>query len=259
MRVREKRFESFFKDSVYLFYKNHLYNFLVRRHVVRKNLRGSRFQTILELGCGTSPMLDTSVRAVQTDLSWQALSFLRLSSKNGKDLRPVACDATHLPFRDEAFDCVICSEVIEHIEEDELALQEIARIVKRGGELILTCPLHQKYFGFDDRLVGHYRRYELPELTNRLTEMGFQDCRSNSVLGLLEKQVMDKVAKLWVFLKGRKGEDRPLGLGTQILAWLFLPFYLLINYALAAAVTAQAQITSLEKTVTVCLRCRKTT
>lgn len=257
MKVRERRFETFFQDPLYLLYKNHLYNYLARRHVIRRSLRGSRFKTILELGCGTSPMLDASAETIQTDVSWQALSVLKSASQNGKSLRPIACNATRLPFLDESFECVICSEVLEHIEQDQIVLQEIFRVMKPGGELILTCPLHQRYFGFDDHFVGHYRRYEAASLTQRLSEIGFKNHRSRPVLGPLEKQIMERVSQLFALFKGRKTEAAPPGVLMQVLALIFFPFYLCLNDLLAILTFGQAQIVPLEKVVTLCIRCQK--
>lgn len=62
------------------------------------------------------------------------------------DLEPLfetclALDANDpLPFKDEAFDVIWCSEVIEHLREPETVLNELRRVTRRGGQLILTTP-----------------------------------------------------------------------------------------------------------------------
>jgi SAM-dependent methyltransferase len=52
----------------------------------------------------------------------------------------VQADAYHLPFRDEAFDVVLCAEVLEHMHSPALALREFRRVLRSGGKLLLTTP-----------------------------------------------------------------------------------------------------------------------
>ena len=49
-------------------------------------------------------------------------------------------DATHLPFADGAFDRVIASEVMEHIDDDVAALAELTRVLRPGGTIAITVP-----------------------------------------------------------------------------------------------------------------------
>ena len=49
-------------------------------------------------------------------------------------------DALHLPFADGTFDRVICSEVLEHIPDDEAAMAELSRVLAPGGTMAITVP-----------------------------------------------------------------------------------------------------------------------
>jgi SAM-dependent methyltransferase len=49
-------------------------------------------------------------------------------------------DATRLPFADNTFDCIVTSEVLEHIQNDVAALHELSRVLKPGGVLAATVP-----------------------------------------------------------------------------------------------------------------------
>jgi SAM-dependent methyltransferase len=69
----------------------------------------------------------------------------------GLDIRPgpevdVVGDAHNLPFENEKFDNILCTEVLEHLHSPHLAIAEMRRVLKRGGKLILTArfiyPLH---------------------------------------------------------------------------------------------------------------------
>lgn len=64
----------------------------------------------------------------------------------------VISDLTHLPFGQSTFDAVLCTQVLEHVSEPLLVLQEIARVLKPGGRLFLSAPQswpqHQKPYDF---------------------------------------------------------------------------------------------------------------
>ncbi len=258
-KLSSATFEVFFEDPLYLLYKNHLYNFLVRRFIIRRRLKEKKFKKILELGCGISPILEAGEGIIQTDFSHQALRHLNAQTRNGTAFRGINCDATRLPFTDEAFDGIICSEVIEHIEEDEKALGEMSRILRRGGELFLTCPMHQTYFGFDDELVGHYRRYETEDLQSRLSRCGLKEIKTSPVLGPLEKWIMKPLARIFAGQKKKGGAGKSPSRAVRFIAWTALPFYIVFNYLLAIVVYFQAQKVSLDKAVTVCFHYQKRT
>jgi SAM-dependent methyltransferase len=52
----------------------------------------------------------------------------------------IISDICHIPRKDEFFDAILCTEVLEHIIEPELAIMELARLLKPGGKLFLTAP-----------------------------------------------------------------------------------------------------------------------
>lgn len=52
----------------------------------------------------------------------------------------IVSDIVDIPVKDREFDAVLCSEVLEHIPNPDLAIREFARVMKSGGELILTAP-----------------------------------------------------------------------------------------------------------------------
>ena len=252
---KNQTFEAFFENPIYLLYKNHLYNFLCRRRAIRQRFDGNQSKQILELGCGTSPMLEAAQGAIRTDFSWRALAFLKSHSRRGDKTRMAALDATRLPFTDHSLDCVISSEMLEHIERDDEVLKEIHRVLKPVGQLLLTCPVRPELFGFDDQFVGHYRRYDVDTLLHQLSEKGFGNFQVFSVLGPLEKQMMEKAIRVFSYFK--KGEESSSGFRIRPLAWIFFPFYKVANSLLACLVQFEARLIPLQKAVTVLIRCEK--
>jgi len=90
-------------------------------------------------------------------------------------------DALALPFADETFDRVICSEVLEHIPNDLGAMAELARVLRRGGTMAITVPrrgperinwaLSEAYHSVPG---GHIRIYSRRVLEGRLTSVGLR-------------------------------------------------------------------------------------
>lgn len=68
-------------------------------------------------------------------------------------------DITEIPVVDGYFDCVLCTEVLEHIPEPERAIKEFSRILKRGGTLILTAPLGSGIHMAPYHYYGGFSRY----------------------------------------------------------------------------------------------------
>jgi SAM-dependent methyltransferase len=183
----ENRFDDFFQEPVYLSLKNHLYNYQVRKRAVRECLRGQGEGMTLEVGSGISPISPATERTVYTELSFSALRFLKAQQGAGQY---VVADATMLPFKERAFQNIVCSEVLEHIEDDLGAVAEMAAALEKGGRLIVTFPHRRDFFAVDDRFVGHHRRYELQEMLGILEKSGLRTLSVGKVLGPLEKITM---------------------------------------------------------------------
>lgn len=234
------RFDDFFADDAYVALKNHLYNYLLRRHAVRKHLHTERGEWILEVGTGLSPIAEASDRIVYSELSFQAIRTLKESQDRGHF---VVTDATHLPFKRASFSRVIASEVLEHIPDDRLALREIASVMKTGGSLIVTFPHRRAYFAVDDRFANHLRRYELEEMKTRLDEAGLKTIEIEKVLGPLEKvTMMAFIASIPLFEYFRKENKNGIkGKGAMVSGFVVFAFRS-INRLFAALVWLDARM-----------------
>ena len=94
----------------------------------------------------------------------------------------------------EQFDTVVCLNVLEHIENDLFALQQMHNVLAPGGKLALLVPSHQFLYGEFDRAVGHFRRYERRGLRKLLERAGFQ---------VSETKFFSMAAMLPWFINGR--------------------------------------------------------
>jgi dolichol-phosphate mannosyltransferase len=140
-----------------------------RRHRIITRL-GAGLGHVLDVGCGSSRILASSTDVVGLDIQ---LHKLRYGRRFGKPL--VHGSIFALPFADASFDGVICSEVIEHIPAEERPFDELARVLKTGGRLILGTPDYDRWQwrllewiygrvspgGYADEHITHYSRANL--------------------------------------------------------------------------------------------------
>jgi len=146
-----------------------------RRHrIITFWVRGS--SRVLDVGCGSSMIIQSLNNAVGMDLSMGKMRFLR---RLGIPL--LRASAFALPFKDESFDCVINSQVIEHIPYDEMLFSEMRRVLRPGGKLVIGTPDYatlgwnviEPIYGFlmpggyRDEHITHYTRQSLTDILVR--------------------------------------------------------------------------------------------
>jgi len=187
IRSATNNFDSFFEERKYITFKNHLYNYLLRKRAVEKALQDDEPELILEVGSGISPVMTLARSIIYSDLSFTAMKALKQSLGKGWY---VVADGMQLPFKSGVFSHTVSSEVLEHLDDDQGAINEMARVMMPDGHSIVTFPHKKFYFANDDRFVNHYRRYELNDMIDRLNRAGLHHVRIQKILGPLEKATM---------------------------------------------------------------------
>ena len=102
------------------------------------------------------------------DLSEDALRLCQEKNPG----RMIKGDITRLPFPDGQADLVLATDVIEHVDDDRAAIQEIARVLKPGGTVLVAVPAFALLWGLQDEVAGHKRRYRKTEVKRMLSEAG---------------------------------------------------------------------------------------
>jgi len=117
---------------------------------ITPNLIGKK---ILDVGCGTGILLEKFIKnnaCIGIDSNNASLVIV---AKKGIITKLVDLEKK-LPFKDNEFDLVICKDVLEFIFSAELLLNELARITKKGGTLLLHVPNEFNFFDLTSLLFG---------------------------------------------------------------------------------------------------------
>jgi len=234
-------FEIFYQNANYRKHKRLLFNYLLRKAVISGELTtaGGR---ILDVGSGIAPMTPVLQSALLGDTSPTGMKIMR-----EEGYRCAVLDLTHLGLQSGSFDTVVCSEVIEHIEADGAAIEEIARGLRPGGTLLLTVPLHRYYWSVDDNEVGHQRRYNPATLRRRLEAAGLRVEKAASIGSPFER--IATIAALLAFRRMQQSNssiDRQPG-----------RVFTLANRTAAALLRAAAVVTPLKLSSIGMFVCRK--
>lgn len=132
-----------------------------------------RLGKVLDVGCGTGALLDELAPLCDelwgADLSPTAIEFCR---RRGHE-RLLVADAQHVPLPDASFDAVTAVGIIEHLDDDAGFLDEMRRLLKPGGTLVLLTSSFQFLWSMHDVANEHRRRYTLRQLRGLAERSGF--------------------------------------------------------------------------------------
>jgi SAM-dependent methyltransferase len=81
-------------------------------------------------------------------------------------------DVCALPFGDGCFDLVMATDIVEHVDNDQAALDEIVRVLAPGGRALVTVPAFQALWGTQDEIGMHKRRYVKECIKGLVTNAG---------------------------------------------------------------------------------------
>ncbi|MGI9005939.1 MAG: class I SAM-dependent methyltransferase [Streptosporangiaceae bacterium] len=201
---------------------------------------------VLDLGCGggrhafEAGRRGARVVALDTDgaeLERVTATFAAMAQAgelpDGAAGRAVTGDATAIPFPDGAFDRVIAAEVLEHLPADQVAMYEIARVLRPGGMAAVTVPawlpericwrLSDDYHNVEG---GHIRIFTRRELDAKLTRSGLTVTGHHHAHGLHSPYWWVKCAV------GVRNDDHPLASAYhKILVWDIMRKPALTRYA----------------------------
>lgn len=162
--------------------ENHRFNDWMYNQI--KTRLEEKMGNILEVGSGLGTFsekifrdMGSSSHLMLTDFSTRYVQSLKTRYSSFQN---VSVDRMDLNNREEyskigygKYDSIIALNVLEHVRDDVLALQELYKMLKNGGILIVLVPCHKFLFNVIDEKLGHYRRYTKKELLCKINETNF--------------------------------------------------------------------------------------
>ena len=155
---------------------------------------------VLDIGCGDGTL--TFQLAQRSDRVWgvdDSLLPLRLARSQfeqrprGRTPLVANADARRLPFSDESFDCVVLADVIEHIDAPEAVMNEAHRVLRRGGQILLTTPRRRGSTPLHEYHCHEYTGAELRDLLRlRFGDVEIRVFQPIAVSRLYEQRVLGR-------------------------------------------------------------------
>lgn len=137
-------------------------------------------ENILEVGCGIGNLTRFLLSHRKVGISDVNEKYLQIAEEKFRghpnlkeiflwDIRQKAPENLFTPF-----DTIVCSNVLEHLEEDETVLRNFYHFLPYGGRLILLVPALKGLYNRLDRELGHIRRYSRKELAQKISNSGLK-------------------------------------------------------------------------------------
>ena len=162
-------------DNLYQREEKHFW-FLSRKEFILENMQKyiSKDKEIMEVGAGTGNVSRYIFKHGYKNISVGEMHLRGLNYAQKYGIKKCyQFDLLDTPFENE-FDVICMFDVLEHIDNDSLALENIHKSLKKDGKIVLTVPSHMWLWNRDDKRSGHKRRYIKKELVDKLEKNGFE-------------------------------------------------------------------------------------
>ena len=140
---------------------------------IKPYLSGTTLEVGAGIGSNIRDLLDLP-HLVATDADPEYVRLLESAFAGRRRVEVVQWDVTQQPPMLPTIDTVLCSNVLEHIENEAEALQNMQRVLKPGGRLVLVLPADERLFGTVDVAIEHFRRYDIATFVDRLERSGLE-------------------------------------------------------------------------------------
>ena len=152
--------------------------FDARKHITFDLIRktsGDIYSKILDVGCGGGILIKFLKENGFKDIYGIDISNKAIKICKKRGIKNVFIgDCTKMRFDKNMFDIIIAGDILEHIKNEDIALNEFNRVLKKNGKLIVFVPAFNFLWSQHDELCHHYRRYSKYTLMNALKKANFK-------------------------------------------------------------------------------------
>lgn len=138
----------------------------------KSSIKNTENTRVLDFGCGSGYFIGELQNKIPNsygiDMSDEAIDFGK--SKGVKNLSVLK--ENKIDFPNNYFDYVFSMDVLEHLEDEKWAIEEISRVLKVNGKFVIMVPAYMFLWGVQDEVAHHYRRYTLKKLTKLVMKNG---------------------------------------------------------------------------------------
>lgn len=199
-----------------------------RREVITRLIKRANGRMALDIGCGSGVysrnLALKGYEVTSLDISKSYVKSTRELTKN-YPTHFVIADAQWLPFKDDAFDAVLCSEVLEHLLYPLIAIREIRRVARIGSDIYMSVPSAYSLTEKILRFLGdkeHLHCFSPTFITRLLEEYSMSPTNTRScnffIYYFRMLPLAQKLYKTWITLDELLGKT-PL---IMYLGWCFV-------------------------------------
>lgn len=155
--------------------RNHWF-FRARNQIILNHIdsliKNKKDLRILNVGVATghtSELLSTYGKVKSIEYDEDCFEFTK---NNVASIDLIHGSILELPFEDNSYDLVCAFDVIEHVEDDQLGVNEMKRVCKAGGMVVVTVPAFMSLWSPHDEINHHFKRYKINEVLNLFNSSG---------------------------------------------------------------------------------------
>ena len=164
------------KSSFWVSSRNRLFKNLVYANCLKRT-------KFLEIGCGIGDFIKEIISNRNLEITGSEIYIkgLKIAKKNLPHTELIQYDVSQ-GYINKKYNLIVSFDVLEHIEDDIAALNNINKMLNKNGRFIISVPQHMFLWSKLDELVNHKRRYSRKELISKLRSNGFDIIYTTSFL-----------------------------------------------------------------------------